>query len=519
MTKCGSFEYGKELSLIRSISRSVNLFFGFDRKEIRMLKRTIRILGILLIVSIVLCMGIMSSFAEDSATGTGTLTIHPPEGISADAESSYKIYKVFEAVGDGTAISYRLVEGKTTAPDGFTVDAGGNVSYAGTENATELTEADITAIKLYVTDSDLVATADAMGNTATRVEGLPNGYYYITTSTGSVVMINSANPNADIYDKNSVPTVEKIITRADSISDNGKKALAQIGTDVEYTATVTLTKSSKNVVFHDVMYSGLVFKGNDYVTVTGIDAADYTLKAEPDEGDTITVSFGDDLSKNTTVTIKYLATVIANAQTKLENIAKLTYGSKNTSTVETRTEVYNAQITVLKQDGKNTEETSDDTALGGAGFVLARDVAGSEAEGTEGQDGYVPAVDAHREYYKLTENVVSWVTDIDQADVHTSSGEDGTVPAFTGLASGNYILVEKITPAGFNTAADTEITIASDNYTEQNLSRNTVVINQSGTELPSTGGVGTTIFYVVGSILVVAAVVLLITKKRMSRGG
>ena len=41
--------------------------------------------------------------------------------------------------------------------------------------------------------------------------------------------------------------------------------------------------------------------------------------------------------------------------------------------------------------------------------------------------------------------------------------------------------------------------------------------NNSGTVLPSTGGIGTTIFYVVGSILVVAAGVLLITKKRMGR--
>ena len=43
------------------------------------------------------------------------------------------------------------------------------------------------------------------------------------------------------------------------------------------------------------------------------------------------------------------------------------------------------------------------------------------------------------------------------------------------------------------------------------------VVNQAGTELPSTGGIGTTIFYVIGSVLVLAAVVLLVTRKRMNR--
>ena len=42
------------------------------------------------------------------------------------------------------------------------------------------------------------------------------------------------------------------------------------------------------------------------------------------------------------------------------------------------------------------------------------------------------------------------------------------------------------------------------------------VLNQTGTELPSTGGMGTTLFYVVGGLLVAVAVVLLVTKKKMS---
>ena len=77
------------------------------------------------------------------AAGTGSITITPPDGVDTTQTITYKIYKVFDADGNGSAISYKLVSGKTTAPAGFTVDTAGNVTYAGTAGATELTQADI----------------------------------------------------------------------------------------------------------------------------------------------------------------------------------------------------------------------------------------------------------------------------------------------------------------------------------------------------------------------------------------
>ena len=44
-----------------------------------------------------------------------------------------------------------------------------------------------------------------------------------------------------------------------------------------------------------------------------------------------------------------------------------------------------------------------------------------------------------------------------------------------------------------------------------------LIENKSGAELPSTGGIGTTVFYVLGGLLVVCAGVLLITKRRMNK--
>ena len=114
-------------------------------------------------------------------------------------------------------------------------------------------------------------------------------------------------------------------------------------------------------------------------------------------------------------------------------------------------------------------------------------------------------------------------------------GEDMTTFTWSGLDDGDYKLVETTTPSGYNTIPDIEFTITathdvtSDNPTLISLSggdKFTGVIstgvvsanieNQSGAQLPSTGGIGTTIFYVLGSVLVIGAVVLLVTKKRMS---
>ena len=102
-------------------------------------------------------------------------------------------------------------------------------------------------------------------------------------------------------------------------------------------------------------------------------------------------------------------------------------------------------------------------------------------------------------------------------------GTDGTVFKFEGLDAGTYKLEETTVPTGYNQADPIEFTITAD-YKDQTLTINgiannagvlvTDVENLTGTELPSTGGIGTTIFYVAGGILVVGAAVMLIAKKR-----
>ena len=126
-----------------------------------------------------------------------------------------------------------------------------------------------------------------------------------------------------------------------------------------------------------------------------------------------------------------------------------------------------------------------------------------EAEGT------TPAVEAK----------VEWVDDLDEATKVTTDGNGAA--RFDGLQDSQYTLVETKAPAGFNLLTEgvnVTVTGTTDETGEPvkvNLTQ--VVENQAGTQLPSTGGIGTTIFYVVGGILVVGAGILLITKKRMSK--
>ena len=93
-----------------------------------------------------------------------------------------------------------------------------------------------------------------------------------------------------------------------------------------------------------------------------------------------------------------------------------------------------------------------------------------------------------------------------------------------GLDADTYYLTETAAPAGYNKLADpVTIFIGEDgvvNATDDNPNGVTEVkvLNQSGSELPSTGGMGTTVFYVVGGILVVGAIVLLVARKRMAAG-
>ena len=498
------------------------------------MKKMRKIIAVLGTLTMIMAMGIMTHAA---GAATGTITITPPDKTEANTENTYKIYKVFDASGNGEAISYRVKKSKSGVPDmkaiydadpdlswdaatveHFILDRAGNVHF-GTERivdgkvvitdskATELSPQAIAAVTAYVTEEDLIDTVTTTGVAPGSSHELPNGYYYVTTTTGAAVSINSTNPNASIQDKNTVPEVDKKITGASSIDEDGKKALAQVGSEVAYTATLKIGKGAKGYVFFDKMTNGLSYIPTSLAITIGdvtVDQGNYTVGTGSETDDyTFKVSFKDDYTKTlavgTEISIRYKAIITADAVTvnPEKNTAYLKYGDENSDnrTPVSETEVYNAKITVTKTD-------EADKPLAGAGFIL------KNAEGKYYQ--YTAATDN-------TSATVTWVDNIKEATEYTSDDQGNLNGVFTGLANGTYTLIENTTPAGYNTADNIEFSIKEHDYTAKNLEQTATVINQSGAVLPSTGGMGTRLFYLAGTVLVLGAGLLLITRKRLQR--
>ena len=166
------------------------------------------------------------------------------------------------------------------------------------------------------------------------------------------------------------------------------------------------------------------------------------------------------------------------------NTVTMTY-SNQTQTDVTYVETYD--FIVYKTDGTSFLDGAEfklyDAATEGNQILLSKDDTG---------------------YYKDAAGSADTTIDIDSADGCNVRG----------LAPGTYYLEEVAVPGGYNKLSAREpVTVTADATAAVEIT----VVNNPGTELPSTGGIGTTIFYVVGGLLIVAAGVLLITRKRMSR--
>lgn len=176
------------------------------------------------------------------------------------------------------------------------------------------------------------------------------------------------------------------------------------------------------------------------------------------------------------------------------NTATLSYGEDKS--ISDTADVFSGHITFEKRDNHNN-------ILAGAKFVV-KNLDGQYAK--LNGSGHTWAFD-------------SWVGAVEQATVITTENTT-TAVIVRGLKSGIYTLVETEAPNGFVKGADTEIIINKElDATQSNrliglFTEKAVVINTQGSELPETGGIGTTIFYIAGALLAVSAVALLIVKRR-----
>lgn len=476
--------------------------------------------------------------ADDTTTATGTIKIN-----NAIPEQTYTIYKILdlesyspkEENGKETGnFAYKpssewesFIKGENVKDKYFTFE-GEYVSWK--ENANPATFAKLaldyakqnsSIIKTFKVEKAPAASAEQATTTVT-FSVLDLGYYLVDSSVGTLCSLDTTKPDSTIEEKNGVPSVEKGVSNIQNGTYESTNN-ASIGDTVYFQTTITAQPGAQNYVLHDKMTKGLTLKNDSIVVKKGespVATSYYTLKTSDFNDDcTFEIVFGqtfcDDLQKDEKITVTYSATlnesaVIAGEGNKNETWLK--YGENiNLETTHPITDTKTFEMNVFKFYYKDKKNSDKETGLAGATFKLTKD-----------------SQDAVNIGFVKTSNETA--TD----DVYrvAKRGETGTVATITspksgkftiqGLGAGTYYLTETKQPDGYNKLSgpvtvvidkDGQVKVKNgDAYDEVTQVK---VENKSGTVLPSTGGAGTTMIYLIGGALVLGSGVVLVTKRRV----
>ena len=392
-------------------------------------------------------------------------------------------------------------------------------------------------------------------------------------ATGEIVAavaLTTAKPTATVNPKADAPSVDKKITKiadgTDKVEADGKTGNGSVGDKVEYELTSKVPDmtgyETYQFIYTDTMTKGLTFNDDIAITIDGTAYTGFTKEATTDATTgvtTIKITFTNFIAqaanKGKDISIKYSATINEEAVTKEDNTVKLKYshnpydenlGKPNEvlgETPESKTEVYDThiQLTKVDKDGNkltgakfkiegnsskvnivNSEIYKED-ATNGTYYRLKDGTYTTTAPTTATADKY----DGETKYAKVTEINKDKVNDTYVAEGWVKS--DSTL-TFNGLGEGTYTITELVSPEGYNLLASPLSVVVTFDATNKvftakvdgkdaTVENNVIkfdVENNKGAELPSTGGIGTTIFYVIGAILVLGAGILLVTRRRMN---
>lgn len=396
---------------------------------------------------------------------------------------------------------------------------------------------------------------------------LPLGYYFVQSTLGAVCSLDTTNPRAEIQEKNGEPTVDK------QVWDNGWGDTndVNIGDVISFMTTITAQAGAENYVLHDVM-EHMTFKAVEYWiydstsyswSINDTDGLHVELVRNGEEPEPVypTIRVGENtiinyevvttgltdscsfevsfkeafcnsLNAGDQIIVYYSATLNEDAViggNGNRNDTSLSYGDGNT-TEHDITRTYTWEIPIYKYTG-----TLPGTPLADAKFVLYK---------IENGVKYYAEFNDRGRLTKFVEAITVEPPETPAPPYRDAAilvtGEDGKVTAI-GLDEGTYYLEEIEAPAGYNLPGTddnpitviitsepgntTDPTLTPAIYQNQNPDDEGAepvpeisVLNQTGSVLPSTGGIGTTIFYIVGGALVIGAAVFLIVRRRMSAG-
>lgn len=473
-----------------------------------------KVSAIVIALAMVLAMSAVAFAAED-----GKITVD--NAIDGHEYSIYQIF-VLETYNDEGNYLYTVNdEWKAFVADQdyfVTVDTDGYV-VAHPDKATEENAAKFAAAAIkYAKKNNLTPVETKTAADGSVVfEGLELGYYLLDSTLGTICSLDTTDKEITVEEKNEVPTLVKEVKE----DDNGEWVEANtagLGETVEFKITVTAQPGAEYYIVRDDLSDGLTLlpetitvegmtKGTEYVLLTtGIaEGDDFQINFKQEYLDTIT--------EETTIFITYSAIVNEDAVVypgANPNEASLKYGeNSNFETVPSKTETFMFEFDVVKTDTANK-------VLEGAEFeIYASDAEGAAALKLVSEGGNVYHVATAKE---LADDAVAKVTTFAAGEV-----------TITGLDNGTYYLKETKAPEGYNALKELipvevkkevadSLQADVDDYAGYRLyvEGGVQVINNTGAELPSTGGMGLTLIYIVGALLVVGAVIILVSRRRMS---
>lgn len=460
---------------------------------------------------------------------------------NAKDKRTYDIYKIFDLTyqgeGDNKKIAYTFDEdwvdfffgedapGKDFIVENNKDDAANQalnpISHEGTTYRMNIvTEED--AVKLaklaleYARDLEAYASKTADADGELEFANLDLGYYLVYPqgatekneySKGSIAALTSTVPTVSINVKAGYPTLEKDVNTF--TFDVGQLANFTI------TGTVPDTNGFRTYTYtiHDTWTAGLAYDASKVNFVVTID--DEPVNYIPTftaSGFTLTIPVMNhqiQVGKEIKVTYSLVVTEDAIMSSNTYNEAYLEYSNnpKNDetgTTVPSKEYVYSSRIIIDKFDGKTQEK------LAGAEFVLKNS-------------------NGEYYYFDTTTNEVKWVSSIEGSDNEVGATKvvtnvDGAA-TFEGLKDGQYFLVETKAPEGFNLLTE-EVEVNIDGRDAEDKTHKvpsdvenitSAIANYSGAQLPSTGGFGTKLFVIIGSLLAMISGVVLVTNKRMAK--
>lgn len=474
--------------------------------------------------------GTPGSGNNTSGSMTGSITVK--EAVEGASTTIYKIFDLVQYDQATNAYIYKV----NSAWDNFfntgagaayvTIAANGDVSWKTGMGAVENMKAFVAAAMEYAeTPPDGLVSQTEANNSGTKdpavedkiqtytlkFDDLELGYWLVSSTDGAMCSLNTNAPNAVITNKNPQSKPDK----------EPKELTTEIGQNKEYTITFTAYPTGVKYTVTDTAGTGLSFSQTqfDAMTITAdgetLEAANYTA-TKTDDGFKIVFneayvsSLSDD---GTEIVISYSMTVTEDAIVGyVENDAVLEYGPNGDVKDHSKPKVYTYNFDLVK-----TNPSKD--LLPGAEFELYYD---------EDMTRKVPLIRIDDTHYRVA------VGDENDGGAIVVTGGKVNI---AGLDEATYYLKETKAPTGYNPAdgaievkiesvkdaegnatqtaavngkATTAVTTTDNKYDKDGVA----VENKTGSLLPSTGGIGTTIFYIVGGVLAVGAVVVLIAKRR-----